>query len=93
MSSNPLHGRCPCFPAAFNICSPGDLLRCLPAASVTLFFRKTKLNSGHYTLMWTMSKLMLKIAQGRGLLELELEGVERESGLAGLVERYVHGKW
>jgi len=43
--------------------------------------------------MWTMSKLMLKIAQGGGLLELELEGVERESGLAGLVDRYVHGKW
>jgi len=29
---------------------------------LTLFFRETQLKTGHYTLMWSMSKIMRRIA-------------------------------
>lgn len=54
---------CPNFPPSFQITSPTDLLRPIPpSAGLTLFFRDTQLKTGHYTLMWSMSKVMRRIA-------------------------------
>lgn len=63
---------CPSFPRAFQMYAASDLLRPIQSnAGVTLFFRDTKLETGHYTLMWSMSKVMGRIA---GNLNVDSEG-------------------
>lgn len=93
MSANPLNGgKCPSFPSVFNLSSSQDLLRVLPFESLTLFFRRNKMGSGHYTLMWTMAKVMRKMAHGVGGFDGRLvnwdDAGAGERELAGDVERW-----
>lgn len=94
MALSPQHGRCPSFPAAFHIRTSDDLL--LPVDGVTLFFRENKMNTGHYTLMWSMAKVMLKIAQSTvGGLDVWEEFLEehRASQLTRMMDKYVGIEW
>ena len=101
MSPNPSYGKCPLFPPAFNVQTPEDLFRPLPTDSdiVTLYFRDNKLDTGHYTLMWTMFKVMLKIAQsvGTGVCD-DLERYSKrerisERELNWMLDKYVGAGW
>jgi len=68
---------CPNFPQAFDISAASDLFRPIdPNVGVTLFFRDTQLKTGHHTLMWSMSKVMRKIAEN-----LKLDSEEAEEAL------------
>lgn len=91
-------GRCPSFPAAFNICTEEDLQRPLSRDPVILFFRDNKLKTGHYTLMWSMAKAMLKLAQlpvGTSFETWEgfLKGDRGNEQLNKLMERHIGAGW
>jgi len=67
---------CPNFPSSFQLNDSSDLLRSIdPDIGITLFFLDTQLKTGHYTMMWSMSKVMWKIARNIGS-EGEGEGLK-----------------
>lgn len=101
MGLNLQFGRCPLFPPAFHIRSPEDLFRPLPVDGPTLFFQQNISKTGHYTLMWSMAKVMSKIAKGTVSIgdrvdvwkEFLAGRLASEMLMARMMERYIGVGW